>query len=43
MESDLSIQSENKSNAAVYGGYDSKIFLKPVNLDFMCSICNRNK
>ena len=27
--------------SATYGGYDPKIFLKPVNLDFMCSICNR--
>lgn len=41
MDSDNSIQNEIKSSAP-YGGYDPKIFLKPVNLDFMCSICNRN-
>lgn len=34
------IVSEIKTSAQ-YGGYDPKIFLKPVNLDFMCSICNR--
>ncbi len=38
---------ENDSNvfeiktSAQYGGYDPKIFLKPVNQDFICSICNR--
>lgn len=25
-----------------YGGYDPSIFIKPVNQDFMCTICNSN-
>jgi len=41
MDGDISIQKEIKSSAS-YGGYDPKIFSKPVNLDFMCSICNSN-
>lgn len=25
-----------------YGGYEHKIFVKPVNMDLICAICSRN-
>ena len=28
------------SNSQSFGGFDPKIFLKPVNMDFICSICS---
>ena len=28
------------SSTESFGGFDPKIFLKPVNMDFICSICS---
>lgn len=26
----------------VFGGFENRIFVKPVNMDFVCAICSRN-
>jgi len=38
----VTLENDIKSSMP-FGGYDSKIFLKPINPDFNCIICKRKK